>query len=245
MTPIDLNGTTVEPSGTWCATGASAAAPAAAGVRANAPTARALSSARARADMREAYPDKERLNRSVAVGLVTAARSCRSDHANDVVAVETPCLTSADAGSTRCARRPGAGWRSVANVLSQRTGIPTLFVRKPAKTYGTRRLAEGGELAGRRLLVVEDVVTSGANPLARLLVCRRSSSVATTAACVPSWLEAEAAGPASRASRRLKIRGGGSLVSAAAARHYWCGGKIRDAPPPGSPSEWSLRSSLA
>jgi orotate phosphoribosyltransferase len=34
-------------------------------------------------------------------------------------------------------------------------------VRKEAKTYGTCRLAEGGDVNGERLVVVEDVVTSG------------------------------------------------------------------------------------
>src|ERR687898_888499 len=49
----------------------------------------------------------------------------------------------------------------LATVLSQVTGLPAGFVRKQAKPYGTRRLAEGLEVAGRRLVVVEDVVTSG------------------------------------------------------------------------------------
>ena len=49
----------------------------------------------------------------------------------------------------------------LAVALSQVSGLPAFFVRKEAKTYGTCQLAEGGELAGRRLLVVEDVVTSG------------------------------------------------------------------------------------
>ena len=49
----------------------------------------------------------------------------------------------------------------VATILSQVTGLPTLFVRKKAKDYGTCKLAEGGELAGRRVTIVEDVVTSG------------------------------------------------------------------------------------
>lgn len=39
--------------------------------------------------------------------------------------------------------------------------LPTLFVRKQAKTYGTCQLAEGGRVRGRRLAVIEDVVTSG------------------------------------------------------------------------------------
>lgn len=49
----------------------------------------------------------------------------------------------------------------IATLLSQVTGLPTLFVRKAAKEYGTLKLAEGGDVAGRRLLIVEDVVTSG------------------------------------------------------------------------------------
>jgi orotate phosphoribosyltransferase len=49
----------------------------------------------------------------------------------------------------------------LATVLSSITGIPARFVRKEAKTYGTCRLAEGGEIDGTRLLIVEDVVTSG------------------------------------------------------------------------------------
>src|SRR5215207_9265194 len=48
----------------------------------------------------------------------------------------------------------------LATILSQLTGLPAMFVRKEAKTYGTCRLAEGGELDGRRLTVVGQVVTS-------------------------------------------------------------------------------------
>jgi orotate phosphoribosyltransferase len=49
----------------------------------------------------------------------------------------------------------------LATILSQLTGLPALFVRKEAKTYGTCRLAEGGDIEGKRLTIVEDVVTSG------------------------------------------------------------------------------------
>ena len=45
--------------------------------------------------------------------------------------------------------------------LGQVTGLPTRFVRREAKAYGTCRLAEGGLIAGQHLVVVEDVVTSG------------------------------------------------------------------------------------
>jgi orotate phosphoribosyltransferase len=49
----------------------------------------------------------------------------------------------------------------VATAISLATGLPAVFVRKQAKRYGTARLSEGAEVAGRRVLVVEDVVTSG------------------------------------------------------------------------------------
>ncbi|OBF41978.1 orotate phosphoribosyltransferase [Mycolicibacterium peregrinum] len=49
----------------------------------------------------------------------------------------------------------------LATVLSQLTGIPTLFVRKAAKTYGTCRLAEGADTAGRTITLIEDVITTG------------------------------------------------------------------------------------
>ena len=49
----------------------------------------------------------------------------------------------------------------VVTALGRHTGLPCAFVRKQAKPYGTCRLAEGAEVAGRQVLVIEDVVTSG------------------------------------------------------------------------------------
>ncbi|WP_245819523.1 orotate phosphoribosyltransferase [Rhodococcoides yunnanense] len=49
----------------------------------------------------------------------------------------------------------------LATVLSQVTGIPTVFVRKEAKKYGTRRLAEGADTARKHVTLVEDVITTG------------------------------------------------------------------------------------
>jgi orotate phosphoribosyltransferase len=49
----------------------------------------------------------------------------------------------------------------LATMISQVTRLPAVFVRKEAKTYGTCQLAEGTEVDGRRLCIIEDVVTSG------------------------------------------------------------------------------------
>lgn len=49
----------------------------------------------------------------------------------------------------------------LATALSARTGLPALFVRKQAKHYGTAKLAEGPGFTGRRVVLVEDVITTG------------------------------------------------------------------------------------
>lgn len=49
----------------------------------------------------------------------------------------------------------------IATMVSSLTGLPALFVRKQAKAYGTRRLAEGAEVSGRAVTLIEDVITTG------------------------------------------------------------------------------------
>jgi orotate phosphoribosyltransferase len=49
----------------------------------------------------------------------------------------------------------------IATMVSSLTGLPALFVRKQAKEYGTCKLAEGPDVAGTRITLVEDVITTG------------------------------------------------------------------------------------
>jgi orotate phosphoribosyltransferase len=49
----------------------------------------------------------------------------------------------------------------IVTALSARTGLPALFVRKQAKDYGTCKLAEGPDVSGRRVTLIEDVITTG------------------------------------------------------------------------------------
>jgi orotate phosphoribosyltransferase len=72
----------------------------------------------------------------------------------------------------------------LATMLSQLTGLPALFVRKEAKTYGTDRLAEGGDMEGRRLTVIEDVVTSGGQVVASCGDLRERGAIVEHAVCV-------------------------------------------------------------
>lgn len=53
----------------------------------------------------------------------------------------------------------------IATTLSLETGIPTVFVRKEKKEYGTAKLAEGPEIDGKKVSIVEDVITTGGQVL--------------------------------------------------------------------------------
>ena len=72
----------------------------------------------------------------------------------------------------------------LATIVSQLTGLPALFVRKEAKSYGTCRLAEGGDVDGRRLTVIEDVVTSGGQVVASCGDLRDRGAIVEHAVCV-------------------------------------------------------------
>jgi orotate phosphoribosyltransferase len=71
----------------------------------------------------------------------------------------------------------------LATMLSQHTGLPTLFVRKKAKDYGTCRLAEGGGTANRRIVIVEDVVTSGGQVVLSCADLRKLGAQVDTVLC--------------------------------------------------------------
>jgi orotate phosphoribosyltransferase len=91
----------------------------------------------------------------------------------------------------------------LATVLSQVTGLEAGFVRKQAKPYGTRRLAEGFEVAGRRLVVVEDVVTSGGAVVESCQALRAEGAEVAVAVCV---IDREAGGPANLAEIGVGLR---------------------------------------
>ena len=72
----------------------------------------------------------------------------------------------------------------IATLISQTTGVPTLFVRKAAKEYGTCKLAEGGSVDGKRILIVEDVVTSGGAILQAVTELRKLGAMVSDVVCV-------------------------------------------------------------
>jgi orotate phosphoribosyltransferase len=91
----------------------------------------------------------------------------------------------------------------LATMVSQLSGLPALFVRKEAKDYGTCRLAEGGEVAGRRLAVIEDVVTSGGQLIESCTALRERGADIVSVLCV---IDREAGGADNLAEQGLELR---------------------------------------
>lgn len=91
----------------------------------------------------------------------------------------------------------------IATMLSQLTGLPVLLVRKKAKDYGTCKIAEGGQVKGRKLLIVEDVVTSGGAILAAAKALREEGALLANVVCV---IDREDSGPANLAKVELTLK---------------------------------------
>ncbi|MEU4395944.1 orotate phosphoribosyltransferase [Kribbella sp. NPDC023855] len=90
----------------------------------------------------------------------------------------------------------------VVTALSRHTGLPCAFVRKEAKTYGTCRLAEGADVAGRRVLIVEDVVTKGGQIVLSTAELRALGANITHALCV---IDRQQGGPEALAEADLTL----------------------------------------
>jgi len=90
----------------------------------------------------------------------------------------------------------------IATLLAQVTGLPVLFVRKQAKEYGTCNLAEGAPFEGKRLLVVEDVVTSGGQVVLSTQELRERGARIEAAMCV---IDREAGGAEKLASLDVRL----------------------------------------
>jgi orotate phosphoribosyltransferase len=91
----------------------------------------------------------------------------------------------------------------LAVMLGQVTGLPTAFVRKAAKPYGTRRVAEGSEVDGARVVVIEDVVTSGGQVIASTEDLRGLGAIVEHALCV---IDREAGGADALAEAGVVLR---------------------------------------
>jgi orotate phosphoribosyltransferase len=71
----------------------------------------------------------------------------------------------------------------IATSISGILGMPALFVRKQAKEYGTCKLAEGPDVAGRRVTLIEDVITTGGAVRDATRALREAGAVVEVVVC--------------------------------------------------------------
>ena len=72
----------------------------------------------------------------------------------------------------------------LAVALALETHIPCVFVRKKAKGYGTKKITEGCPIKGKKVCVMEDVVTTGGQVIMSVQDMRKEGALIQTALCV-------------------------------------------------------------
>lgn len=72
----------------------------------------------------------------------------------------------------------------IATAIALETGLPLCFVRKTAKEYGTMKLAEGSEINGKRMCIIEDVITTGGQVIESSLLLKKSGALVSDVLCV-------------------------------------------------------------
>ncbi len=72
----------------------------------------------------------------------------------------------------------------IATAISFATGIPVVFVRKEAKSYGTCKFAEGPDVSGKKLCIVEDVITTGGQVKISTADLRKEGALISDVVCV-------------------------------------------------------------
>ncbi|MCB9435638.1 MAG: orotate phosphoribosyltransferase [Anaerolineales bacterium] len=64
---------------------------------------------------------------------------------------------------------------------------PSIFVRKQPKDHGTQQRVEGGDVLGRRVVLVEDLVTTGSSSLDAIDALQQAGAVVTDCLCIVTY----------------------------------------------------------
>lgn len=73
------------------------------------------------------------------------------------------------------------------SALSYLLEKPSVFVRKAAKAHGTQSRVEGGDVSGKRILLIEDLVTTGSSSLAGVEALRESGAIVEDCLCICTY----------------------------------------------------------
>ncbi len=96
-----------------------------------------------------------------------------AEHLKNLIPVGTEVLAGLEMGGI-----------PIATALSLKTGLPVCFVRKEAKEYGTCQFAEGIDVKGKKVCIIEDVITSGGQVILSTADLRKIGALTTDVICV-------------------------------------------------------------
>ncbi len=82
---------------------------------------------------------------------------------------------------------------------------PSVFVRKQAKGHGRQQRVEGGRVAGQRVLLIEDQITTGGSSLSGVEALRTAEAQVTDCIAITSYGLPEAAAQFDAAQIRLHV----------------------------------------
>lgn len=72
----------------------------------------------------------------------------------------------------------------LATAISLEVELPVVFVRKTKKEYGTEKIAEGIDIQGKKLCIIEDVITTGGQVVKSTEALRNQGAIVDFVLCV-------------------------------------------------------------
>ncbi len=88
-------------------------------------------------------------------------------------------------------------------VLAYQLKAPSVYVRKEEKEHGLKNRVEGGDVSGKRVLLVEDMITTGGSSLSGVTSLRDSGATVTECVAIVSYNFPEAKTAFSEANMTL------------------------------------------
>lgn len=71
--------------------------------------------------------------------------------------------------------------------LAFATDTPSVFVRKQSKDHGTKKMVEGGEVAGKKVLLIEDHISTGGSSLSGVQHLRAAGAQITDCLAISTY----------------------------------------------------------
>jgi orotate phosphoribosyltransferase len=136
---------------------------------------------------------KRILQKSKIYGKFTLRSGMVSDSYFDKYQFESDPVLLADIAEAMAAKIPAdievlagleMGGVPIVTMLSHVTGMPAAFIRKKPKEYGTCLYSEGASLLDKRVLLIEDVVSSGGAIIDSARMLRKDGITIDRTVCV-------------------------------------------------------------